>query len=99
MRMDTLLDNLPTVLKGFRETLLLLVFSGVLATVLGTILASMRVSPIPVLRAFGTSYVNVFRNTPLLLVLLIMLFGMPRSASASMSISAFVPSTRSSCSR
>jgi glutamate transport system permease protein len=77
MRMDTLLDNLPTILKGFRETLLLLVFSGVLATALGTILASMRVSPIPVLRAFGTSYVNVLRNTPLLLVLLIMLFGMP----------------------
>jgi len=37
--------------------------------VIGTILASFRVSPIISLRAVGTSYVNVFRNTPLVLVL------------------------------
>lgn len=75
--MDTVIANLPEILRGFRQTLLLLVLSGVLAAVLGTLLASMRVSPIPALRAFGTSYVNVFRNTPLLLVLLLLVTGLP----------------------
>ena len=36
---------------------------------LGTILAGMRVSPLPVLRGIGTTYVNILRNTPLTLVI------------------------------
>ena len=56
---------------GFVKTLWIFAFSVVLATVLGTILGSFRVSPIPSLRAAGTTYVNVFRNTPLVLVLLL----------------------------
>jgi len=67
--MDTLIQEFEQVRRGFTLTLWLLLFSGVLATVLGTILASFRVSPIASLRAIGTSYVNVFRNTPLVLVL------------------------------
>lgn len=67
--MDTLVDNGDVIWKGFATTLWLLLFSGILATVWGTILASFRVSPIVSLRAVGTSYVNVFRNTPLVLVL------------------------------
>ncbi len=54
---------------GFSLTLWLLLFSGVIATVLGTILGSFRVSPVKVLRAIGTTYVNILRNTPLVLVL------------------------------
>ena len=36
---------------------------------LGTIAAVMRVSPVAMLRFLGTSYVNVFRNTPLTLLM------------------------------
>lgn len=67
--MNTLIDNLDQVRDGFYSTIFLLVFAGILSTILGTILASFRVSPVTSLRAIGTSYVNVFRNTPLLLVL------------------------------
>ena len=67
--MDTLIDNLPVIRNGFFTTLWLLLFSGILSTVLGTVLASFRVSPIASLRGIGTSYVNTFRNTPLVLVL------------------------------
>ncbi len=67
--MDTLIQEFDQVRRGFTLTLWLLLFSGVIATVLGTILASFRVSPIASLRAIGTSYVNIFRNTPLVLVL------------------------------
>lgn len=67
--MDTLIDNLDVIRKGFATTLWLLFFSSILATVLGTALAAFRVSPVASLRAIGVSYINVFRNTPLVLIL------------------------------
>lgn len=75
--MNVLIDNLPKVIDGFWLTLQLLVVSGVVALVLGTVLAAMRVSPVPVLRAAGTAYVTVFRNTPLLILFLIIVTGLP----------------------
>lgn len=75
--MQVLIDNLPQILDGFIKTLWLLLFSGSIAAVLGTILVAMRVSPIAMLRLAGASYVNVFRNTPLLLILLIVAFAAP----------------------
>lgn len=62
---------------GFVKTLWLFAYSLVLATALGTILGSFRVSPIPSLRAAGTVYVNVFRNTPLVLILVLGVFVVP----------------------
>ena len=35
----------------------------------GTLLAAMRVGPVPVLRGIGTVYVNIVRNTPLTLII------------------------------
>ena len=75
--MDVLLENLPQILRGFRETLVLLIAAGVLAAVWGTVLAGMRVSPVPVLRWAGTTYVNVFRNTPLVVLFIIVTQGVP----------------------
>ncbi|MEX3565973.1 amino acid ABC transporter permease [Micrococcus endophyticus] len=39
--------------------------------VLGVVLALFRISPVPSLRAIGTTYVNVVRNTPLTIVMLL----------------------------
>jgi glutamate transport system permease protein len=36
----------------------------------------MRVSPVPVLRGFGTAWVTIFRNTPLTLVIFFCYFGL-----------------------
>jgi glutamate transport system permease protein len=63
-------DNIDKIISGFWATVRLSVVSGVLALILGTVVAGMRVSPVPVMRAAGTLYVNVFRNTPLTLILL-----------------------------
>lgn len=63
-------DNMGKILSAFWATVELSATSAVLALILGAIVASMRVSPIPVLRAAGTLYVNTFRNTPLTLILL-----------------------------
>lgn len=62
---------------GFVKTLWIFAFSLVLSTAIGTVLGSFRVSPIPSLRAAGTMYVNVFRNTPLVLILVLGAFMIP----------------------
>jgi glutamate transport system permease protein len=67
--MDAVIDNLPTFLGGFGKTLGLLGLSGVLALVLGTIVAAMRISPVASLRGFAAFYTEIVRNTPLTLVL------------------------------
>lgn len=66
--MDEVLDNLPLYWEGFRTTLALALISGAVSLVVGTLLAACRVSPIPVLRAIGTTYVELLRNTPLTMI-------------------------------
>ncbi|MDX6743458.1 amino acid ABC transporter permease [Actinocorallia sp. A-T 12471] len=67
---NPLFDNHDAVLTAFWATIRLTVTSALLSFVFGTLLAALRVSPVPVLRGVGTVYVNIARNTPLTLVLL-----------------------------
>jgi glutamate transport system permease protein len=82
MNFSALLDFGPLqqefdlVIKSFWGTIRLALTAGVGALVLGTVLAGMRVSPTPVLRAAGALYVYIFRNTPLTLVLLFCSLGL-----------------------
>lgn len=71
------LNDWQDILTAFWVTLQLLVYSGLASLVLGTLLAAMRVCPVPVLRWTGTLYVNLFRNTPLLMVFVIVTVMMP----------------------
>ncbi|MBD2893719.1 amino acid ABC transporter permease [Actinomadura nitritigenes] len=64
-------DHFDEILQGFWATIRLAAASAVLSLIIGTLLASFRVSPVPVLRSFGAGYVNIVRNTPLTLVLLL----------------------------
>lgn len=75
--MDVLLDNLDLYGQGFLTTVELFAWSAVGSLVLGTLLAVLRVSPVPVLRAAGTTYVTTLINTPLTLVFLFFAFGFP----------------------
>ncbi|GAA0457007.1 putative glutamate ABC transporter, permease [Paractinoplanes deccanensis] len=76
--MDVFSDplNREVYLTGFLWILKLTLAGGVGALVLGVLLAAMRVSPVPVLRAFGTAWVNIFRNTPLTLIIFFCYFGL-----------------------
>ena len=76
--MDAVLDNLGTYREGFVTTLELSVLSSALALVLGTLLAAMRVSPVPTLRAAGATYVELVRNTPLTVVFFFVVFVLPQ---------------------
>lgn len=72
------IDNFGLLRDAFLTTLSLSVLAGVLALVLGTLLAALRVSPIPPLRGLATFYVEAFRNTPLTVVFFFMIFGLPQ---------------------
>ena len=63
------------VLGAFWMTIQLTVVSALGALLLGTVVAIMRVSPVGVLRAFGTAYVTLIRNTPLTLIVFFCAFG------------------------
>ncbi|HMJ75560.1 MAG TPA: amino acid ABC transporter permease [Iamia sp.] len=75
---DYVADNRDLIFDGFRTTVWLTVSSGLLSLILGTLLAIMRVGPIPPLRWLGTTYVTIVRNTPLTLLFIFSTFGLPR---------------------
>ncbi len=68
--------NRADYLSGFLWILELTVVSAIFSLFLGVILAAMRVSPIPVLRLIGTGWVQLFRNTPLTLIIFFCYFGL-----------------------
>lgn len=76
--MDDVFSNFDLVLKAFLLTLELLVVSGLVSLVVGTLLAAFRVGPVPVLRWVGEVYVALVRNTPLLIIFIFVFFGMPK---------------------
>ena len=57
--------------EAFWVTVQLTLFSALWALVIGTVLAAMRLSPVPVLNWLGTSYVNIVRNTPLTIIMVL----------------------------
>ncbi|HEX6074865.1 MAG TPA: amino acid ABC transporter permease [Micromonosporaceae bacterium] len=74
---NTLVNNGDLFRAGFLNTLYLFLIAGVGSLTWGTVLAAMRVSPVPALRGFGAAYVNTIRNTPLTLVFAFLVFAAP----------------------
>lgn len=75
--MRTVLSHFPDLLHGFAITLQLTVLGFLGALVLGTVLAVCRIGPITPLRVIGSIYVEIFRNIPLLALLILFVFGLP----------------------
>ncbi|MBT2565105.1 amino acid ABC transporter permease [Arthrobacter sp. ISL-85] len=76
--MSTIINNLGILWSGFAMTLALVAVSSVAALVLGTILATFRVSPVPILRTASTTYVEVIRNIPSTVIFFFALFALPQ---------------------
>jgi glutamate transport system permease protein len=74
---SVIVENLDLFVAGWLLTFQLCVLAAFGALLLGTVLAVMRISPVPPLRWLGTSYVNVFRNVPLTVVFFMVVFGLP----------------------
>jgi glutamate transport system permease protein len=64
------------VLGAFWMTVKLTALSAVGSLIWGTLLAAMRVSPVPLMRGFGTVYVNIVRNIPLTVIILFTSLGL-----------------------
>lgn len=76
--MRVLIDNyIPQLLSALGITMQItgVAFAG--SIVLGTILAVMRISPIPPARIAASAYVEVFRNVPLVALVVLVVYGLP----------------------
>jgi len=76
--MQDVFDQFDLVLKAFWLTVQLFLLSGLFSLLVGTVLASMRVGPVSVLRRASGVYVTVVRNTPLLMVFIFVFVAAPR---------------------
>lgn len=72
MDFSFLSDPRYNILGAFWMTVQLTFWSAIGSFVLGVILAAMRVSPVPLLRGFAGTWVNVIRNIPLTLIIIVM---------------------------
>ncbi|MEV5496576.1 ABC transporter permease subunit [Nonomuraea fuscirosea] len=75
--MPVLFEHLPELWQGLIVTVQLTAASFAGAAVLGVLVCALRVSPVGVLRAIGTAYVETFQNLPLLVLLVLAFFGLP----------------------
>ncbi|KAB1502435.1 amino acid ABC transporter permease [Corynebacterium sp. 320] len=66
----------PELLPAFWVTIKLTFYSAVGSMIVGTILTAMRVSPVGILRTLSAWYINIVRNTPLTLIILLASMGL-----------------------
>ncbi|MCD7443177.1 amino acid ABC transporter permease [Streptomyces lincolnensis] len=71
-------------LGAFWVTVQLTLLSAVGSLIWGTLLAAMRVGPVPLMRGFGTAYVNIVRNIPLTVIILFTSLGLNQTLGATM---------------
>jgi glutamate transport system permease protein len=75
---DVVLDNLDVFARGARTTASLTLLSFAVAMVIGIVVASFRVSPVPPLRVAGAVFVESVRNTPLTVLFVLFFFGLTK---------------------
>jgi glutamate transport system permease protein len=64
------------ILGAFWVNIQLTFWAAIGAFILGTILALMRISPVPSFQWVGAAYVNIFRNTPLTIIIVFGVLGL-----------------------
>lgn len=80
-----LTSTFPILMAGLKMTVILTVISIAIALVLGVVFGLFRVSRAIWLRAIGTTYVDIFRGTPLLVQAFFIYFGIPAALGFQMS--------------
>jgi His/Glu/Gln/Arg/opine family amino acid ABC transporter permease subunit len=76
---EVLSEHFPEFSSGFWVTVRLVAVSFVIAMAVGTLVAALRVAPVKWLNRIGGVYVEIFRNVPLLVLLVIAFSGFPRA--------------------
>lgn len=76
--MDELLTTyLPSLLSGLWTTVQITAVSFAGALLIGALLATFRISPIAPLRIAAAVYVEIFRNVPLVALVVLVVYGLP----------------------
>ena len=83
---STFLIRVYDVLGAFWVTVQLTFCSAIGSVIWGTLLAAMRVSPVPLMRGFGTAYVNIVRNIPLTVIIIVCSLGLNQTLRLSPSV-------------
>ncbi|MCX4769374.1 amino acid ABC transporter permease [Streptomyces sp. NBC_01260] len=76
-------------LGAFWVTVQLTVYSALGSLIWGTLLAGMKVSPVPLMRGFATGYVNVVRNIPLTVIIVFSSLGLFQTLNVKLGASDF----------
>jgi aspartate/glutamate/glutamine transport system permease protein len=76
---EVLSEHFPEFSSGFLVTIRLVAVSFVIAMVVGTLVAALRIAPLKPLNWLGGVFVETFRNTPLLVLLFISYAGLRRA--------------------
>jgi len=74
---DSLVQNLPFLLGGAKNTFVLSVVSMIISVVLGTIFGLMRLSKTGWLRSVALIYIEIWRGIPMIVSILFTYFAMP----------------------
>lgn len=82
MHWNVLAENAGMLLLGLLVTLEVSALALVIALALGVLIAVLRVAPSRLLRRAGTSYVEFFRNIPLLVQIFFLYFALPNAGIA-----------------
>lgn len=77
--MNIVLDHLGDYLDGIWVTVELTVLSFTIAFLIGVVVATFRVSPVPPLRLAGAVWVETLRNTPLAVLMFLFFFGLTKA--------------------
>lgn len=76
--MNVIIDNADRFWAGMQTTITLTAASALVAIVLGVVLATFRVSPVPSLRLPAAGFVNLMQNLPLTVLFFLVIFGAPK---------------------
>ncbi len=76
---EVLTRHFPEFRAGFLVTCTFVAVSFLIAMVVGTFVAALRVMPVRILQRIGTFYVETFRNIPLLVLLFLSFAGLRRA--------------------
>ncbi len=74
-----LTNNFPQFASGLWVTIQIVAIAFVIAMVVGTLVAALRVAPSKILNRLGGIYVEIFRNIPLLVLIIISFAGLRRA--------------------
>lgn len=73
---EVLTENLPFLLEGYRNTIILAGVAFGASLAVGTVVAVFRIAPVPLLPGMARAEVELFRNTPLLVQMAFMNIGL-----------------------